>query len=96
MIRRSAVFFCACVLLPHQTAMAVWNREERYMKYIKYFKRLLGFDSPYSWTKWVRISLAIVAFYIAEAFLSNFLIPLTSMLGIFGMIIAAEIGRAHV
>lgn len=64
------------------------------MKYIKYFKRLLGFDSPYSWTKWVRISLAIVAFYITEAFLSNFLIPLTSILGIFGMIIAAVIFMA--
>ena len=61
---------------------------------MKFIKRLLGFDSRYSWTKWVRTSLAIVALYITWAFLSNFLIPLTSILGIFGMIIAAVIFMA--
>ncbi len=35
-------------------------------------KKLLGFDSPYSWTKWIRIAFAIVAFIVAGSFWSTF------------------------
>lgn len=42
------------------------------MKIIKNLKKLLGFESEYSWMKWLKMAFAIVAIIIAFAFLSNF------------------------
>jgi hypothetical protein len=39
---------------------------------MEFFKRILGFYSPYSWTKWIRIPFAAVALIIAAAFWMSF------------------------
>ncbi|MDD4599514.1 hypothetical protein SDC9_03954 [bioreactor metagenome] len=39
---------------------------------MKLIKKVLGFDSPYSWVKWLRMAFAVVALIIAAAFWSNF------------------------
>jgi hypothetical protein len=50
----------------------------------------MGFESPYSWTKWLRISFAVVALFIALSFWSNFggMVTQSGIIGlIFGGII---------
>ncbi len=54
---------------------------------MKFIKKLLGFDSPYSWMKWIKMSFAAVAVFITYSFFSNFA-PLIMSMGIFGFIIA--------
>lgn len=54
---------------------------------MKLIKKLLGFDSPYSWMKWLRMAFAAVAFIIAGAFWSNFG-PMVMSGGIIGTILA--------
>ncbi len=43
-------------------------------------KKALGFDSPYSWVKWLRMSFAAVALLITAAFLENFGSPALDMI----------------
>lgn len=57
-------------------------------------KKALGFDSPYSWVKWLRMSFAAVALLITAAFLENFGSPALDMImdggiihGIIGIIL---------
>lgn len=49
-------------------------------------KKLLGFESQYSWMKWLKISFAVVALIIALMFWSNFGFLIMDM-GIFGLVI---------
>ncbi|MDR2530001.1 MAG: DUF3137 domain-containing protein [Oscillospiraceae bacterium] len=39
---------------------------------MRFIKHILGFNSPYSWTKWIRIPFAAVALYITFVFWSEF------------------------
>lgn len=39
---------------------------------IQLIKQILGFNSPYSWTKWLRICFAVAALFIAFSFWSSF------------------------
>jgi len=54
---------------------------------MKLIKKMLGFDSPYSWVKWLRMAFAVVALIIAAAFWSNFSFMVMDG-GIIGTIIA--------
>ncbi len=54
---------------------------------MKFIKRILGFDSPYSWMKWLKIAFAVVALIIAFAFWGNFGFMVMNG-GIFGIILA--------
>lgn len=56
------------------------------MKGIK-IKKLLGFDSPHSWMKWLKMSFALVALIIAGVFWISFA-PLIMSGGIIGPILA--------
>ncbi len=49
-------------------------------------KRLLGFESQYSWMKWLKVSFSVIAVIIAFMFWSNFGF-LVMDLGIFGLIL---------
>lgn len=54
---------------------------------MKIIRKLLGFDSPYSWMKWLKIAFAVVALIAAFAFWSGFG-PLAMQGGIVGIILA--------
>lgn len=51
---------------------------------MKRIKKLLGFDSQYSWMKWLKMAFAVVALIIASAFWDNFgfIIMETGIIGI--------------
>ena len=49
---------------------------------MEFIKKVLGFNSPYSWTKWLRIAALIIAILIAAVYLTEF-----AFMGIFGFII---------
>ncbi len=57
---------------------------------MRFASKLLGFDSQYSWMKWLRMSFAAVALFIAGAFWSNFG-PMVMDGGIIGVILALVI-----
>lgn len=73
---------------------------------MKLIRRLLGFDSPHSWMKWLRIAFAIVALIIAGAFWIDFgfmvmdggilgaIIALIAFVLLFGPILLIMIGIA--
>lgn len=53
---------------------------------MKLIKKALGFNSPYSWVKWLRMAFAVIALIIATEFWSNY--SFLVMDGIIGTIIA--------
>ncbi|MCM0761241.1 MULTISPECIES: DUF3137 domain-containing protein [Sporomusa] len=54
---------------------------------MNWIKKILGFNSPHSWVKWLRLAFAAVALIIATAFWGNFA-PMVMEDGIIGLIFA--------